>query len=273
MIRSIEIGDETPIWRYMELPKLLAMLSSKTMWFAKAALFEDGYEGFCKVQRREMPPHDPLSKAVTRTDANGRRQISFTELVVDMARRSAEYFDNARQHLYVNSWCIGDESMAMWQIYGSGGQGVAVKSTVGQYRRAARFNVREEQCAFGPVEYDLDLTSSPDLNLDLREGSVPAPGPGVWERLLRLAFHKRTCFEYEREWRAALYQDRRPDGAGCNIDFDLDQLISSVCVGPRTDAFFADVVAAVMEKFGLSKPLEQSVLLQPPTIIRAESAG
>jgi len=77
-----------------------------------------------------------------------------------MARLSADSFDNARQHLYVNSWCMGDESMAMWQIYGSGGHGVAVRSTVGQYRCAAQFKVREEQCAFGPVEYDLAPVSS-----------------------------------------------------------------------------------------------------------------
>jgi hypothetical protein len=86
---------------------------------------------------------------------------------------------------------------------------------------------------------------------------------GVWEEILKLAFHKRICFEHEGEWRGALFQDGRDD-PGCNIDFDLDGLISAVYVGPRADGFFFDVVASVMEKFELTKPLEKSGLLQPP---------
>ena len=44
-----EVPHDTAIWRYMDLPKFLAMLVSNSMWFAKAATFDDGYEGFCRV--------------------------------------------------------------------------------------------------------------------------------------------------------------------------------------------------------------------------------
>ena len=37
-----------------------------------------------------------------------------------------------------------------------------------------------------------------------------------------------ACFEYEREWRSAVYQDDVPEIAGCKIDFDLDELINAV---------------------------------------------
>jgi hypothetical protein len=259
-------GDETPIWRYMDLPRFVAMLGSQSIWFAKAARFEDGYEGFCQVQRPQMPQVDRIAKAITKATASGvTKLISLTEMLVDMAGRSADYFDNAREHLYVNSWCLADESMAMWEIYGGRGHGIALKSTVGKYRSAARFNLRVEQYAFGPVQYDLDIASNQELNLDLRQGAIPLPGPGVWEKLLRVAFHKRTCFEYEREWRAALYQDPRPDHVGCKIEFDLSELINAVYVGPRADSFLQDVTASIMEKFGLAKPLQRSALLQNPS--------
>jgi hypothetical protein len=261
--------EETPIWRYMDLSKFVAMLASKALWFAKAARFEDGYEGFCQVQPLEMPPNDPLAKSIARTTGDGEEGlISVTQLVSEISKLSAAYFENAREHLYVNSWCLADESMAMWEIYGAAGRGVAVKSSIGQYRKAAKFNVRPEQYAFGCVEYDGDLLSNAALQKDFRQGPVPAPGPGVWEKLLPVAFHKRTCFEHEREWRGALYQDKRPE-VGCNIDFDLNELIREVFVGPRADGFFFDVVASVMEKFQLTKPLEKSGLLQPPQRSRA----
>ena len=267
---SDETPDGTPIWRYMDLPKFVAMLASKTQWFAKAARFEDGYEGFCQVSPRETPSNDPFARCITRTTAEGETAlISVTQALVEVSKLSAKYFENAREHLYVNSWCLADESMAMWQIYGSDGRGIALRSSVGQYRRAAKFNVREEQYAFSKVTYDADPRLNPALRFDFAEGAIPAPGFGVWERLLPVAFHKRKCYEYEREWRAALYQDPRPECTGCTIEFDLNELISAVYIGPRADEFLFGVVDSVMEKFELTKPLERSGLLQPPERTKA----
>jgi hypothetical protein len=140
---------------------------------------------------------------------------------------SAEYFRGARELLYVNSWCLADESMAMWHIYGSNGCGIAVKSTIGRYKLALKSEARS-QFAFGRVEYHAEITEHPEMQVDISGSAIPMPGIGVWERMLKLPFHKRTCFEYEREWRAALYQDPRPEIPGCDIEFDLEQLISAV---------------------------------------------
>ena len=248
----------------MDLPKFVAMLASDTLWFAKAKHLEDNYEGFCQAKAGEMPQNDPHSKCITRTTAGGETAvISVTQMLVESSKNAAAYFENARDHLYVNSWCLADESMAMWEIYGSNGGGIAVKSSVGQYRRAARFEMWEEQYAYGKVEYEDDPHSNPALNFDFSAGPIPLPGSGVWEKLLPVAFHKRTCFAHEREWRGALYQDPRADCYGCNINFDLKELISVVYVGPRADNLFFDIAGSIMEKFGLQKPLERSTLLGP----------
>ncbi len=259
-----EVHEDTAIWRYMDLPKFVAILASMTLWFAKAAHLEDCYEGFCEAVPREMPANDPLAKCITRTTPEGETAvISLTQAMVELSKQSAAYFQNARDHLYVNSWCLADESMAMWEIYGSRGCGIAIKSSIRQYIQAARFEVREVQYSFGRVEYEDDPHSNPSLRFDLREGAIPV-GLGLWERLLPVAFHKRTCFEHEREWRCALYQDERPDCQGCNITFDLNELIRDVYVGPRADQLFFEVVGSVMGKFELNKPLQRSKLLQPP---------
>jgi hypothetical protein len=85
-----------------------------------------------------------------------------------------------------------------------------------------------------------------------------------WAKIIALGFHKRTCYEYEREWRAALYQDSWLGCSGCAIEFDLHELVSEVYVGPRAEDFLFDVIRAVMDKFGFEKPLNKSVLLQAP---------
>jgi hypothetical protein len=56
--------------------------------------------------------------------------ISVAEMGANISKMSTQIVEDASEHLYVNPWCLGEsESMAMWQIYGSLGLGVAVKSS------------------------------------------------------------------------------------------------------------------------------------------------
>jgi hypothetical protein len=154
--------------------------------------------------------------------------------------------------------------MAMWQIYGSSGCGVAVRSSVGQYQRAAKFGVPSSQLDFQKVTYHCDLESSAEIYRDFSRGPIPLPGPDLWREVLELGFHKRSCFDYENEWRAALYQDSRPGVAGIHVPFDLDNLINEVYIGPRAEEFLFEAVSSIMDKFRLQKPLTRSSLLSEP---------
>jgi hypothetical protein len=107
------------------------------------------------------------------------------------------------------------------------------------------------QYSFGRVEYEDDPHSNPALRFDLRDGAIPV-GSGLWERLLPVAFHKRTCFEHERVWAPPSTKMHGQIVKGCNINFDLNELIGAVYVGPRADRFFFEVVGSVMEKFELN---------------------
>jgi hypothetical protein len=257
--------DELAIWRYMDLPRFVSMLATRGLWFAKAAtLRDDPYEGFCKAICLETPPPDDGPKCIREETTEGINVISLRQMIARLSQLSAAYFENARDHLYVNSWCLGEsESMAMWQIYGAFGFGVAVKSSVGRFHRSAMFDVDSSHYDFGKVTYHDELESALAIQRDLR-GPIPVPGPKLRGEILKLGFHKRCCFRYENEWRAALYQDHRPDIGGINQRFDLEQLISAVYVGPRAEDFFFDVVSSIMDKFLLGKPLERSLLLSSP---------
>jgi hypothetical protein len=159
----------------------------------------------------------------------------------------------------------------MWQIYGSLGYGVAVTSSIGQYQRAARFEILSSQYAFGKVKYHDDLEASPDIQRNFSD-EIPLSS-NLWNEVLKLGFHKRSCYEYENEWRAALYQDPRPDTHGVLVDFDLQELITAVYVSPRAEEFFFDTVSSIMDKFPLRKTLNRSVLLSPPSRAGASAAG
>jgi hypothetical protein len=253
----------------MDLTKFVAMLASNTLWFAKMAEFhDDPFEGFCTVTRLKMPQNDPLAKCITRTTPEGDTHlISLTQLMVELSEISADELEDARRHLYVNSWCLSEESMAMWQVYGASGYGIAVKSSVGKYINAAKLPVPTTQFAFDRVDYSSDLNNVPALLVDFNKEALPV-GAGLRKLALRLAFYKRRCFKHEEEWRGALYQDLKPECRGINIYFKLDELITEVVVGPRAEGHFLEVVESVMEKYGLNKPLAQSDLLQFPAGIQ-----
>jgi hypothetical protein len=261
----------TAIWRYMDLPRFVSMISTSTLWFSKAAtLCDDPWEGFGKAECLKALVADGSPGLVMHEAPDGTRtNISVPQMLAGLSQRSASIFENAQDHIYVNSWCLdASESMAMWQIYGSLGSGVAVRSSVEQYQRAAKFGVDSSHYIFGEVTYHESIESEPAVHRDLRE-TIPAPGFRLRSEVLKLGLHKRSCYWYEHEWRAVIYQDSRPEIAGIRETFDLEQLISAVYVGPRAQEFVAEVVYSIMEKFLIRKPLERSVLLSSPRNERA----
>ena len=44
-------------------------------------------------------------------------------------------------------------------------------------------------------------------------------------------------------------------------------MINKVYVAPRAESFFLEVVASIMDRFALRKPLAQSTLLSPPSCV------
>src|SRR5580700_10639383 len=169
-------SDDMAIWRYMDLPRFVAMLATRGLWFAKAAtLRDDPYEGFCKAICLETPSQDDGPKCIREETTDGENVISLQQMFARISQLSAAYFENARDHLYVNSWCLGEsESMAMWQIYGTFGFGIAVKSSVGRFHRSAMFDVDSSHYDFGKVTYHDELESALAIQRDLR-GSIPVP--------------------------------------------------------------------------------------------------
>src|SRR5271165_3626025 len=114
------------IWRYMDLPRFISMLSTSKVWFAKAAtLHDDPWEGFGTADWFEAPATDASPRWIIHDFVGQKTNISVPQMIDFIGQVSTEYYENAREHLYVNSWCLGaTESMAMWQIYGSLGFGI-----------------------------------------------------------------------------------------------------------------------------------------------------
>ncbi len=189
MSRPIEQPDETPIWRYMDLAKFASLAFSRKLWFPKLAELwaADPWEGFGRAKGLKRPSRMlPKNVSLELEPA----QVLYAEF----SGFAAQTVRSAHKHVYASSWCMGGESLGMWERYGSAAGGVAIESTVGRFKQALKREVRSEQYAFGIVKYHADMTNAKEIRHNFTTGSVPASG-NLWRLALKVGFNKRTFYQ------------------------------------------------------------------------------
>jgi hypothetical protein len=226
------------IWRYLDLPKFVAMLKSKSLFFARLDRLEDKFEG-------ALPQANVDPEAIATYRSPTLESLSPAD--EERARREApaafrHAVATSRRHEFVNCWCMSDESAAMWELYGKRESGIAVRSTFRRLVTSLHDESADRSLWVGVVRY-LDYATA-----RISEENTMTP---VW--------CKRKSFEHERELRANVYAEN-VDGDGLEVAANLDTLIDELIVSPVTPAWYADVVRSVTEKYGLNKPVRRSDL-------------
>jgi hypothetical protein len=262
--RPADPPDETRIWRYMDLAKFASMVFSRKLWFPKFAELwrADPWEGFGRAKGLKRPSRTLPKNVPLQLDAG---QVLYAEF----SGFAAQTVRNAHKHVYASSWCMGGESLCMWERYGSAAGGVAIESTVGRFKQSLKREVRPEQYAFGAVKYHADMGKAKEIQHNFTAGSVPASG-NLWRLALKIGFNKRAFYEDENEWRAAIFQEQlRPRVHGLSLPADLDVLILAVRVGPRADPPTVHAVKELMRCASLKMALEESNILKRPRVRRS----
>lgn len=271
-----EISDDSPLWRYMDLARYVALLD-RGLFFARASSFPDAWEG-C------------LGGVDIRRFRADREALSRDEISAEWK----SYCDQKRNGLAsvgISCWHGADrESAALWELYIPQGLGVAVRSTVSRVKAALAGADREI------AVIRLTYTDYGELETGLEP--------------LRLLSFKRSEFAHEKEVRflvefrpdeimgmdrysAALIQrrtrvvtaglprpavisggaftsedptiERRLAPAGFHLQTDTAVLIDKVILAPSVSFPTRRAVIAVTEAFGLGRELiiESSVDMAP----------
>jgi hypothetical protein len=258
--------DDTPLWRYLDFARFMALLDSGSLWFARADTFSDHYE--LAVPAADMPAAlagaaEILADTRTRegilrylAPAAGRPEADLARLPdTDVAGLLLRFASRA---LYISCWQEDqDESAGMWESFVQGNNGVAVRTTLGALRDALDAGRADRDVFLGRVDY-----------LDYRVGSW---GKFHW---FAPAFHKRRIFRQEQEVRAVVvwpsYRDLA-DGsaditaaAGISVPVDLTRLIEGIVIAPRASPWLPGLVASVLHRYGLSTvPVSSELSHQP----------
>jgi hypothetical protein len=154
------------IWRFIDLPNFLDLITTSTLYFCRGDKFADPYEGM-------MP--DEYVDSVRRGGSN-----------IGSVQKQIRMFDYYRAEFYMNCWHMSPhESAAMWKLYAGTDAGIALKSTYSRLQRA--FEHRSERYFLGLANYDSSTVFGPT-------------------NAFKFIMWKRKAFEHEKEVRALVWK-------------------------------------------------------------------
>lgn len=227
---KFKVSDDTPIFRYMDFSKFMNLLENKNLFFCNAEYFEDEYEGkmpegfYNGWSKESIDRHKPLEEKLN------------------------EAFKS-----YISCWNEGEvESYSLWKIYTNPNTGVAIKSTVGDLKKAlnndsikiykteyVNFNENKVDCE--PPIYSREAKDGLMISRDVRE------------------VYKDKPYTYEGEIRAIYITNSKKNGI--NFDVNLSTLINKIYISPFAPKWFDNLIKKVIEndRYEISnKPINKS---------------
>lgn len=223
----------------MDFTKFVSLLDQSSLFFCRADLFRDPFEGSYSQANVALRPH--IYKDLTQD------QIS---RMLEHQHRFAKWI---REWTYISCWHSNQfESAAMWDLYAKTDEAVAIETTY------------EKLAAALPDNAYLGIVRYIDYQTEwLPEGNTFYP-----------FVHKRSSFEHEREVRAVI-QDlptennqiavgQPNDKSGHAVPVVLDSLIDTVHVSPTLPAWLMALVSNVVTKYGLKCAVKKSDLYSSP---------
>lgn len=228
---------ECLIWRYMDFSKFISILESETLFFSRLDLLDDPFEGSTPKQHVD----------------------AFRGMNPDLEFRSQDKYLNEaiRSSIFVSCWHRSEfESDALWQLYGSKGQSIAICSRYSKLRKLPNVKV-------GLVEY-----------VDYDQAVLEQPVAEV------LAVLKRRSFDFEKEVRAiakkrneTFYTDKsgqpfvrfdKNTFAGLRVSVTPQDFIEKIVVSPLADEWFVDLIKKLLRRYKLDIRVESSDLTREP---------
>lgn len=232
------------IWRYMDLPKFAWMLFEGRLFMPSLRLLRksDPFEGTTPEAVINILTADALAR---KRAAAGPLDIEHLTDTVAHALFVADV-ERLAQLAYITCWYQSDHaSDAMWRLYGSSNNSVAIRSTYFKLKSALPDHVK-----MGMVTYE-----------DFSTG-------GSFGHAAYSIFQKRKDFEPEREVRGVTFArtpirkeiEAKTLGNGYAPDVDLTALIDDVYVSPLADDWFLSLVETLLAKSNLKVPVVRQTL-------------
>lgn len=236
-------NEDVGIWRYMPFINFVSMLEYQGLFFPRATLLGDPFEG-------SVPFANKVAQEVFFQRQN------FQENMKRAFRQLSIFKKDSVKDYFVSCWHMGEhESVAMWDQYAKTDASIVIKST---YKKLTE--VLPDYVDIGTVSY-----------IDYKSQIIPEGN------LYNFITHKRKSYEHECELRAVAWEvlsgelggdeiRKNANQWGLWIPVNLVNLIEEVYINPTSQKWVFSLMERVVERYGLKGeiPVRLSILGEDP---------
>lgn len=240
----------TPLWRYMDFAKFVALLEHRAIYFARADRLGDKFEGATGIAERQ-PEWEAFylnffREAIRTTPGATGSALKVEDVesqATELLRQFEAIAEQDRLRSFVSCWHANPgESEALWRLYcPPPTAGVAIRTDVTAMKQSLGDDPAIEM---GRVQY-----------VDFQKSFA-----GIHDRI----FWKRKSLSHEAEVRAVIQKSEPQNTLGLQVSADLPKLIEAVVPSPFAAPWFVDLLKAAMDRFDVDAPVVRSELLSEP---------
>lgn len=197
-----------------------------------------------------------------------KKRKDFVKLPSKYTQKTGTYRRKFLENVSINCWHANDtENAAMWRVYLSSQEGIAIKSSIKKLKKSF-MNNKEDKIYIGDIQYNDYELSNININTEEylqdiknivnreKELSDSEAFNTLYKYYFPLIMSKRKEFEYGKEIRLLSpikqsTRDVRIKNDGKLVDADLEILIDSIVVSPNATDWFVNLVKDTMKSYNL----------------------
>ena len=237
------LTDITPIYRYMDMPELIALLFKEELCFSTANILND---------KNEIS-NDSIFNVLKFLYESVYKDRSNNPQISDEA---INFINKIKCNSYITSWSTSEDNVALWKIYSKNNPfGFCVESTVLDLFESLNLE-RDYKVYRNLVEYDIphSIEKIDEFIAVLNKKDV--------DKILQFsAFLKIPSYSYEQEYRIVIYR-RDYTQSRILVKADMNKLIKHIYISPFMPKWFTEIIIDIPNIFPKTNPEENSELIR-----------
>jgi hypothetical protein len=222
----------------MDFTKLLSLLENRQLFFTRADQFEDPYEGTWSKASVTLLRNPKL---------NGGLPINAADQIIAC-------MDKMRKKIFISCWYTSEhESAAMWKLYLQSCEGVAIRTDhTTLFETLNKTSIMTRTTLVKYIDYESTLIPFGNLFFPF--------------------IYKRMSFSHEKELRVIIWSEEDvnlsqidSNATYFNINVIPEELIKAVHVSPMAPKWFGKLVEQILQRYGITCPIERSSLYDRPS--------